>query len=70
MAITASRQSRSLLNSGWNSLGQAEQAWLRFVQTVEALGVMHGNAEVGPKARDIAQGMHEFREVLTTWTKD
>jgi hypothetical protein len=43
---------------------------VRFVQAVEPLGVMHGDAEVGSRARDIARQLHEFREVLATWTQD
>jgi hypothetical protein len=67
---TTLRQSRGMVNSAWNSLSQAEAHWVRFVQAIEALAAMHGNVEIGPRARDIAQQMHEFREVLTTWTKD
>jgi hypothetical protein len=68
MAIT--RLSRSLVNSAWNSLGQAEGAWVRFVQAVEPLATMYGDAEVGTKARDLAQQMHAFRGVLRSWTQD
>jgi hypothetical protein len=63
------RQTRALVNSAWNSLGQAEAAWVRFVQAVEALGVVRGDIDVGIKARNIAQHMHEFREVLALWTQ-
>jgi hypothetical protein len=68
--MPTSRQSRSLLNSAWNSLGQAEAFWVRFVHSVEALGGMHGDVEVGTRARNLAQQMHEFREVLTTWSQE
>jgi hypothetical protein len=59
-----------MVNSAWNSLGQAEAACVRFVQAIEPLAVMHGNPEVGDKARSLAQQLHEFREVLTTWTQE
>jgi hypothetical protein len=39
------------------------------VQAVEALGVVRGDIDVGIKARNIAQHMHEFREVLALWTQ-
>jgi hypothetical protein len=65
-----SRKARSLINSASNSLAQAEVAWVRFVQSVEKLGVMRGDVEIGPKARNLAEQMHEFREVLTAWTQE
>jgi hypothetical protein len=69
MAVSL-RQTRSLLHSAWHSLGRAEVAWVRFVEEVEALGVVRGDIDVGIQARNIAQHMQEVREVLTSWTKD
>ena len=68
--VTSLRQSRSLINSAWSSLGRAEAAWVRFVQAVEALRGVHGDVEVGSRARNLAQQMHQFREVLMAWTQE
>jgi hypothetical protein len=67
---TTLRATRALVNSAWNSLGQAEAAWVRFVTAVELLATMHEDAEVGGKARDLAQQMRAFREVLRRWTEE
>jgi hypothetical protein len=66
----ATRQARGLVNSAWHSLGQAEAAWVRFVETIEAMAAVRGDVEMGPKVRNMAQEMHEFREVLRLWTQD
>jgi hypothetical protein len=54
------RRARSLVNSAWYSLGQAEAAWDRFVHRAEALG----DAEVVAEAQKIAQQMHVLWEEL------
>jgi hypothetical protein len=68
--MATTQQTRGLVNSAWNSLGQAEAAWVRLVQAVEAMAAVRGDVEAGVRARNIAQQMHEFREVLTSWTQD
>jgi hypothetical protein len=55
----AIRQNRGLVNSSWHSLGLAEQAWLRFVETIEAMAAVRGDVETGPNARSVARQMHE-----------
>jgi hypothetical protein len=65
----ADRQKRVLGNTAWHALSTAVPAWLRFVEAIEALGALHGDAMVGPKARDVAQQMHELSEVLRLWAE-
>jgi hypothetical protein len=68
--LTTLRATRGLAHSASHSLDQAEAVWLRFVTAVELLASVHGDAEVGGRARDIAQQMHAFREVLRSWTEE
>jgi hypothetical protein len=63
----AVRQNRSLGNAAWHALNAAEPAWLRFVEMIEAMAGLRGDDEIGTKARDVAQQMHELREVLRSW---
>ena len=64
------RSARSAGNKAWAALGRAESAWADLVSALEILAPLHGDQTALPAARDLAQEMHAFREVLKGWGEE